>query len=100
MYIQREIESKLLDWIDEREIIGIIGPRQCGKTTTMKYILKEAIKDGHYGEDNVSYISFEDELVRYHFLNEPSSYLERLITNDKNTLLLWMKYRIYPMQVR
>jgi predicted AAA+ superfamily ATPase len=52
MYINREIEGKLGKFLKSPEIIAVVGPRQCGKTTLLKHIfspLKKAV-----------YIDFED----------------------------------------
>jgi predicted AAA+ superfamily ATPase len=39
--IKREIEDKLKKFIERREIIGIRGARQTGKTTLLKMIEKQ-----------------------------------------------------------
>lgn len=31
MYIKRHLEEKLLKYLNEREILAVIGPRQAGK---------------------------------------------------------------------
>src|SRR3990172_8634687 len=38
MYIKRKIEDEILRYLERPEIIAVIGPRQCGKTTTLKKI--------------------------------------------------------------
>ncbi|MEK9183073.1 MAG: ATP-binding protein [Patescibacteria group bacterium] len=53
MYIKRKIEDEILKYIKRPEIIALVGPRQCGKTTTIKKIyndLKKAI-----------FLTFEDQ---------------------------------------
>ena len=52
MYIKRKIEDKVFKYLKSPEIIAIIGPRQCGKTTLLKRICEEA------GDNN--FISFEN----------------------------------------
>ncbi len=38
MYIKRDLEEKIRNYLKAREIITILGPRQAGKTTLMKHI--------------------------------------------------------------
>ena len=52
MYIERILEGKIVKYLDTREIIAIIGARQCGKTTLMRHIFQ--------GLKNALYIDFED----------------------------------------
>ena len=49
-YIKRDIENKILDALTDTPVVAIIGPRQSGKTTTAKHIVK-----------NASYITLDDE---------------------------------------
>ena len=53
MYIKRKIEAEIIGYLKRPEIIALIGPRQCGKTTTIKKIyndLKKAV-----------FLTFEDQ---------------------------------------
>ena len=55
MYIKRKLEDKILKYLETPEIIAVLGPRQCGKTTLLKKIfsgLKKAV-----------FVSFEDKNV-------------------------------------
>ncbi len=45
MYIRRSIENSLMQALENFPIVALIGPRQCGKSTLAKYILKESGKD-------------------------------------------------------
>lgn len=53
MYIKRKIEHTILRYLHTPEIIAIVGPRQCGKTTTLQQIFK--------GLDKAVFLSFEDQ---------------------------------------
>jgi predicted AAA+ superfamily ATPase len=53
-YIPRLLESDIASVINSPEIIAIIGPRQCGKTTLMYHIADQL------GSSKVSIIDFED----------------------------------------
>jgi predicted AAA+ superfamily ATPase len=39
MYIERDLEVQLKRYLDAKEIIAVVGPRQCGKTTLIQNIL-------------------------------------------------------------
>ena len=39
MYIHREIEESILKALENNPIVALIGPRQCGKSTLVKYLL-------------------------------------------------------------
>lgn len=55
MYINREIEIKIKPFLKRKEIISIIGPRQSGKTTFIKYLEQKLKQEGK----SVKFISFE-----------------------------------------
>ena len=40
MYIHRELEKEISPFLNRKEVIAIIGPRQAGKTTFIKYLEK------------------------------------------------------------
>jgi len=51
MYIHRELEKEISPFLNRKEVIAIIGPRQAGKTTFIKYLeknLKAKRKNGAY----------------------------------------------------
>ena len=53
-YIPRLLESEIAEVIKSPEIIAIIGPRQCGKTTLMYHIAD------NFDSSKISIIDFED----------------------------------------
>ncbi len=55
MYIKRLLETKIRKYIDRKEIIAIVGTRQCGKTTLMKSL--------YDGLKNAKFISFDDQKI-------------------------------------
>ena len=62
MYIKRKIEDEILRYLERPEIIAVIGPRQCGKTTTLKKI---------YGSlKNAVFLTFEDQEALSLFEND------------------------------
>jgi len=88
VYIERELEKEIQKWIDEREILVIRGPRQCGKTTLLNRIKKRLIETGV--EDlNIVYIDFDDDLVRMSFENNCKEFINSYIVNNKKTYFLF-----------
>jgi uncharacterized protein len=63
MYIIRQMEEKIHKYLKTKEIIAIIGVRQCGKTTLMKKIFKQ-LKNANFldFEDREKLELFEDDL--------------------------------------
>lgn len=47
-FIERKIKPKILKYIDNFPVIGIIGPRQVGKTSLIKSIAKQLPKESIY----------------------------------------------------
>jgi len=52
MYIKRKLEDTIYTYLDKREIIAVIGPRQAGKTTVLQRI--------QLGLKNSIFLNFED----------------------------------------
>ncbi|MEI7425478.1 MAG: ATP-binding protein [Candidatus Moraniibacteriota bacterium] len=55
MYVEREITSKIKPFLERKEVISIIGPRQSGKTTLVKHLTGELEVKGK----KVKFITFE-----------------------------------------
>lgn len=55
MYINRQLEEKIAPFLNKKEAISIIGPRQAGKTTLLKRMEEKLIKSGK----KVKFITFE-----------------------------------------
>ena len=55
MYIPRDLEKEIRKYLSAREIIAIVGPRQCGKTTMARHLIE--------GLSGAVSISFDDQNV-------------------------------------
>ena len=75
MYIKREIEGEIINYLSKREIIAVIGPRQSGKTTMIKQILSKY--------DNVNHVVLDDINLLSLFKNDIKSFIELYIKNYK-----------------
>ncbi|MEK6926588.1 MAG: ATP-binding protein [Nanoarchaeota archaeon] len=68
MYIYRFLEKKIRKQLKDREIIAVVGPRQCGKTTMLKNIFKD-LKNGVF-------LDFEDRETLEMFNEDLKSFIE------------------------
>ena len=55
MYVERNLEKKIIKYLNAPEIIAILGPRQSGKTTLLSHIYSQCSK--------ATFISFEDPFL-------------------------------------
>lgn len=55
VYIHRELEKKIKPFLKRKEALSVVGPRQAGKTTFIKFIAGELEKSGK----KVKFITFE-----------------------------------------
>jgi len=79
MYIKRKIEGTILKYLDSPEIIAIVGPRQCGKSTVLRKIMVEL--------ENVSSVSFEDRTALSMFNKNIDDFIA-LYVKDKKYLFI------------
>src|SRR3989338_10472797 len=68
MYISRILEKTLKRYINKKEIIAVVGPRQCGKTTLLKHIFKD-LKNAHF-------LDFEDRETLELFNEDIKSFID------------------------
>jgi len=73
IYIPRELEQKIRKYLNKREIVAVVGPRQCGKTTLIKHIFKDLSK--------AIFLDFEDRKVLALFDNDIESFVELYVKN-------------------
>jgi len=79
--IERDIEEEIIRWLDSRQIIAIHGTRQCGKTTFLKR-LAEILLERKVGEGEIHFISFEDDIEKEKFEDNPRDYIRYYLQND------------------
>ncbi|MDP2925582.1 MAG: ATP-binding protein [Nanoarchaeota archaeon] len=79
MYIERFLERKIEKYLHRKEIIAIIGARQCGKTTLMEHVFKKL--------KNAKFISFEDRDILELFIKDINSFVD-LYAKDLNYLFI------------
>ncbi|MBU1203859.1 MAG: AAA family ATPase, partial [Nanoarchaeota archaeon] len=67
VYIERSLEKEILKYIGVKEIIAVVGTRQCGKTTMANHILdnleKKKLRIKRISFDNIKDLKiFEDDI--------------------------------------
>ncbi len=75
MYIKRLLEDKIKEYLNYKEIIALIGPRQSGKTTLLKRIFKNL--------RSAVYLSFDDQETLSLFLNDIKAFAQLYLTDNK-----------------
>lgn len=76
-YIERDLEKEIKKYINSKEIIAIIGARQCGKTTILNKILDDLEKKGK----KANRISFDNIKILQLFENDTDSFIDQHIKN-------------------
>lgn len=79
MYIKRKLEDKIFKYLNSPEIIAILGPRQCGKTTLLKKIYE--------GLQQAIFVTFEDKDLLNMFENNPKDFAD-IYVKGKNYLFI------------
>ncbi len=77
----RDIEQSILPWLYSKEIIAIRGPRQSGKTTYLKRIT-EILQEKKINQEQIHFISFEDDIEKEKFEKNPKAYIQYFLSND------------------
>lgn len=87
-YINRDLEARVLPWLEEKEIVAIRGPRQAGKTTFVNHLSKVLVSKGVV-EENIHYISFEDTFEKEKLEKDPKQYVSFFIKSSKRNYFIF-----------
>ncbi len=85
MYIPRKLEDTILKHIDSKEIIAVIGPRQCGKTTLLEHIYN-GIKE------QAIFFSFEDKKILDLFVHDIDKFVDLYVKPYKYVFIDEFQY--------
>lgn len=85
--VEREVFSRILPWIKEKEIIALNGPRQSGKTTILNKI-KEILSS-----DDIVYISFENNQNLASFITAPNDYISAYCQRKNKVYFLFDEFQ-------
>jgi len=77
MYIERKLEKELIKYLDRREALAAMGPSQSGKTTLLKKIAEDKLKN-----KKVKYITFEKRADLKLFENSIEDFKDLIVDYD------------------
>ncbi|MFA6268865.1 MAG: ATP-binding protein [archaeon] len=72
VYVVRDLEVELEEYLNKPEILAVLGPRQCGKTTMIENILEKQKKLGK----KINQITFDDVKLKQMFEKDTDSFIE------------------------
>jgi len=75
--IQRDVTRKLMNWLDEPEILILSGARQVGKTSILYQLIDWLMRSGHVGPDGIYYFNLDLGGIS-EFLGDQGSFLRFL----------------------
>lgn len=70
IYQNRTIEPKLTEYLDFFSVVGVVGPRQSGKSSLLQHTLPD-----------YRYVTFDDAVTRNQFYDDPKAFMR--IYSDK-----------------
>jgi predicted AAA+ superfamily ATPase len=74
-YMEREILPDLIRWLGEKEILGIIGPRQAGKSTILKALIRFLLNERKIEGKDIFYFNLDDIRI-IKFLAVPQDFIK------------------------
>ncbi|MBE0478595.1 ATP-binding protein [Candidatus Aerophobetes bacterium] len=89
--VKRKLMESLLDGLDKKYICILVGPRQVGKTTLLKMLIREIEKIGY---KTVIYLNLDDATVRARFSRDPLE-LRREIERQTGKPLVRLKDKLF-----
>jgi hypothetical protein len=75
MYTRRDQEEELRKLFKRPEIIAVVGPRQCGKTTLIKTLLEEERQKGK----KISELTLDSPRVRVLYEKDPDGFVKQYV---------------------
>ena len=89
MIIQRDLIKQVKIFLDRKEYLAIVGPRQSGKTVFLELIKKYLIESKKIDSENIKQITFEDRILLNQFDEDPIAFIESYKKeNSKKTFYL------------
>lgn len=74
-YVERELEKEILRYMKIKEILAVVGARQCGKTTMINKILDNLEKKGK----KIARISFDNQKILKLFEEDIDSFIDQYV---------------------
>lgn len=87
--VKRNLINDIKLYLDRREYIAIVGPRQAGKTTFLEILQDYIVENLDVSKNSIAVITFEDRKLLFQFENEPVDFVKSYIPqNNKKTFYL------------
>jgi len=74
-YIQRDIMPDIIKWLEEREALVVTGPRQAGKSTLLKALIKFLLEKRKVRGKDIFYFNLDDARI-IKFLSTPEDFVK------------------------
>jgi len=89
---KRKLYFELLKYLDEKQILSIIGLRRVGKTVLLKQLSKYLIKEKNVAPKNIFFLSFDEAIAISHnnLNNYLTIYLDTARTNINKTAYIFI----------
>ncbi|MBU3965139.1 ATP-binding protein [Patescibacteria group bacterium] len=75
MLVNRELINQIKPFLDKKEYLAIIGPRQSGKTTLLDLIKEYLINEKAVKPENIKIVTFENRILLNQFDSDPIAFI-------------------------
>ncbi|HIE36304.1 MAG TPA: ATP-binding protein [Candidatus Omnitrophica bacterium] len=75
LFIERDIIPDLVRWLEEKETLVVIGPRQAGKSTLLKALIKFLLEKRKIKGKDIFYFNLDDARI-IKFLSTPEDFVK------------------------
>ncbi|MBI5399475.1 ATP-binding protein [Candidatus Saganbacteria bacterium] len=86
--IQRKLKQQIARFLNRKEYIAIIGPRQAGKTTFLKMLKEYLVESQGVASPNVHYLTFEDRKLLHSFRQDPIAFVRSYAGQDNKPAII------------
>ncbi len=83
-YYPRDIINEIKPFLNRKEYIAVVGPRQAGKTTLMNILIEYLRVNSGFTEDSVKLITFEDRRLLAEFESDPLPFINSYLPEKRN----------------
>lgn len=91
MRIERDLIDKVRPFLQRKEFIAIVGPRQAGKTTFLEIIGDYLHNELAVNKDHIAMVTFEDRMLLSQFERDPVAFVSSFkVPGHKNILYLML----------
>ncbi len=81
--IQRKLVNQIKVFLDKKEYIAIIGPRQSGKSVLLDLIKNHLVENKNVSPANIKQVTFEDRILLNQFDSDPIAFINSYKSNTR-----------------